>query len=199
MIDIMYDSTGDISIAYGDIVIGDGTYQNIEDVLIADIGWLKFDLVGVGLSRFINDDFQEYEIVTAIRVGLEDDGVSIQALSLNNGIQIEAAYKKQARLVKPVSESGFSTIPIYHTVAERESIFDIAYKYYLNVDAAKRIVDLNGLNSFELEVGQLLKIDKYSVEPFGKMQTRARQLVTSEPYTEGVNFWAIETDFIIIE
>jgi hypothetical protein len=197
MKDIKYDEAGDILIIAGDVVIDDGTYQNIEDVLIADIGWLKFDLVGVGLSRFINDDFQEYEVVTAVRVGLEDDGVSIQALSLNNGIQIEAAYKKQTRNVKPVSESGFSAIPIYHTVAERESIFDIAYKYYLNIDAAKRIVYLNDLSSLELEVGQVLKIDKYSVEPFGKMQTRARQLVTSEPYTEGVNFWAIETDFII--
>lgn len=197
MKDIIYDSTGDISIANGDLVIEDGTYQNIEDVIIADIGWLKFDLIGVGLSRFINDDFKDYEIITAIRVGLEDDGVSIQSIGLNNGIQIEAAYKKQNRIVKAVSESSFSLIPIKHTVSERESIFDIAYKYYLNIDAVARLIELNDLKSIEVDTGMILKVDKYPTEPFTRFAQRAKNLVTSEPYEEGVNYWEIEETFII--
>lgn len=197
MKDLLYDSTGDMAIEGGDLVVGDSTNQHIEDLVICRKGWYHFDpMIGVGLVDYVNDDIVEYEFVRNLRLELEADGVSIQKLSFDNSkVSVEATYKKQARLLKEIGLFGGAMVQ--HTVQEKQTLFDIAVQYYLNVDAVSRISALNNLDSFELIEGQTINVDKYSLDPYSMYGIKVKNLMTGVDNINGIGFWTIEENFEI--
>jgi hypothetical protein len=89
--DILFDrETGDIRIENGDLVIGDSVTQHIEDLLIAEKGFFKFDPeIGVGLNRYTNDDLSPEDLIRLIRLELEKDGMKINKILISNDGKIE--------------------------------------------------------------------------------------------------------------
>jgi len=94
--DILFDTeTGDLRIENGDVVVGDSVQQHINDLMFAEKGFFKFDPeIGIGINRYINDEFDSEELIRAIRLGLEQDGVKVTKLILNNNgtIEIDGEY-----------------------------------------------------------------------------------------------------------
>lgn len=67
------------------------------------------------------------------------------AISIGQNIQVKA----------PIEEASVGKNIIKHTVQPGETVYAISRKYGMTVD---EVVDLNGLNGFELNVGQELKV-----------------------------------------
>ena len=89
------DSTGDLLVAEGDMVVGDAALQHQQDLLTANEGEYKFDpLVGVGLAEFLDDE-DSSAMMKKVRVQFGSDGMNVRMARINaNGkIEIDAEYK----------------------------------------------------------------------------------------------------------
>lgn len=92
-IDILDNENGDLLIRNGDIVLGDGGQQHIQDILMAQKGhYSQSPAVGVGIESWLkgNSDLLRREI----RLQLENDGFNVKQIIINNGeINIDAERK----------------------------------------------------------------------------------------------------------
>lgn len=202
MIDVLYDSTGDIACVGGDLVLGDSTNQHIEDLVYGSKGWYHFDpFICMGLMEYINDDLVEYELIRMVRLELELDGLRTTALSTSAEviIHVEGNYVKQNRIIKPYSDGNIiGAILKKHVVLKKQSIYDIAVMYYLNLDGVYRIALLNNIDPFvDLKEGQILLVDNYSLDPYNGYSAKLSSLVTNTENTAGIAYWAIEDNFKI--
>lgn len=86
MNDFLLDSTGDLQILNGDIVIGFSDDQNKEILLVTDKGSFKENPeVGVGLQSFLEAEDSSSDLQAEIRKQFTADGMTIDQLAIANG------------------------------------------------------------------------------------------------------------------
>lgn len=90
--DFLLDTTGDLQIANGDLVIGDSFWQEVGLLLQSKSGdWKLTPLLGVNLFSAVNDETDQLAIRQKIKEQLKYDGKKLTRLDYNNGkITIEA-------------------------------------------------------------------------------------------------------------
>lgn len=89
-------STNDLLIKGGDFVVGDATQQHQTDIVRAWKGWNHFNpTCGVGLERWLLSAEAGVGLPRTIRVELERDGQTVDAVRLvqGEGLLIEARYE----------------------------------------------------------------------------------------------------------
>jgi len=93
--DIITDSDGDLIIDSGDLKFDESDSQHVEHILTADKGHFRqFPLVGVGIKRMTNGEFNSQEIKQTIKLQLESDNYFVKNISVDNGqINIDAERK----------------------------------------------------------------------------------------------------------
>lgn len=93
----MLDEDNKIRIENGDLVVGDSRYQHVKHLLQYEKGFNKFNpMVGVALSRLINDEVNPEELLRYIRLELERDGFRIEKLLMTTDgkIEIDGNYEE---------------------------------------------------------------------------------------------------------
>lgn len=94
MDDILLDDTNDLQLANGDFVIGNGTLQHQNHIILAEKGEYKeFPEIGVGVRTELNNE-NPRELLTKIRRNFEYDGMTVNKLNIaaNGNIVIDALY-----------------------------------------------------------------------------------------------------------
>lgn len=95
MKDLLLNDTGDLLIQNGDVKIGESTLQHQNLLLLTTKGdWRENPLTGVGAAGFLKDE-NKGELLAEIKKEFEKDGMTVNALSLDNeNININAAYNE---------------------------------------------------------------------------------------------------------
>jgi hypothetical protein len=197
--DILYQGE-DVEIRLGDLRIGDVSYQNVQDLLIADKGWYKFNpFAGVGATNYINDDFTEVDFLNQIQRELNADGFVVKSLGLKNGdIKIDGYYGQNNRnYTQRLNEYDGKFIK--HTLQAEQTIFDLAMIYYANIEGAYRIFKINKFEIFppNLIEGQAVMIDSNAAnraEIYGEIP---KQLATGIDINDTIGGMIIGSTFTI--
>lgn len=95
MNDVLLDQDNDLRIENGDLVIGDGTLQHQNHIILAEKGEYKESPeIGVGIRTELNNE-NPRELLTKVRRNFEYDGMEVNTLTIskNGNIVIDAAYK----------------------------------------------------------------------------------------------------------
>lgn len=93
-LDYTQDADFDLVIRDGDLVGGESTTQHQHDLLLAHPGeWRLYPTVGVGITRYFNDDLFG-DLKSAVRRQFEADGMQIERLRLyeDGTMDIKADY-----------------------------------------------------------------------------------------------------------
>lgn len=95
---IQLDDTGDLTIRVrrdgtgqilGGLAIGDTTFQNQEQLLLAQPGTVKWaPLVGVGIADYLDDETPE-NLLRTVRTQLAAEGMKVRSLMFNRTGQLE--------------------------------------------------------------------------------------------------------------
>lgn len=94
MNDLKLDTTGDLLIQDGDLVIGFSDNQHQEHILIANKGeFRQYPEVGVGIEKILSDD-DYIDVLIDIKKNLEYDGMKINNVKLdeNGNLDIDGNY-----------------------------------------------------------------------------------------------------------
>lgn len=96
--DIILDDTGDFSILNGDLSVGESDSQHVDHIVTADLGHFRqWPLLGVGIMREIQGDFNPQELKQNIRLQLESDDYIVKQININTGeeflVDIDAERK----------------------------------------------------------------------------------------------------------
>ena len=87
--DFILDNNNDLSIANGDLVIGQSDDQNIQAILQAEKGqFYQFPLLGYGVTRRLYGPFNINEERRDIRQELARDNYRVTRLEINDGPEI---------------------------------------------------------------------------------------------------------------
>ncbi len=90
--DILLDSDGDLIWQDGDLVIGDSSEQNIENILAAQKGeFRQSPLVGVGILNYLSSSMT---FITRRKLERE---ISMQ-LAADGAAEVEASFSKEGKL-----------------------------------------------------------------------------------------------------
>lgn len=94
MKDFVRNSTGDLAVENGDLVLDVSTQYHQEDIIIAAKAWNHFaPTLGVGLQGYLNDTDNLSFLKGSIRAELEKDGQVVETVAfVNNTIEIKAIY-----------------------------------------------------------------------------------------------------------
>lgn len=201
MKDILNDiNTGDIALKAGDLVVGNTTYQNIYDLLLADKGFYKFDpFIGVGIVDFINEDINEAMMISKIQSEIEVDGVFVKNITIDddNKIQIEASYGKPKRSYSQVLNAPNGILKKY-TIKSGQTIFDVAMIFYANVEGVIRIMELNNIETLPpiFYSGQVILIDQNASNRTNLYGTISEKLATMTD-VDGIGNMVIGSTFKI--
>lgn len=93
--DILLTPEGDFQIENGDFVIGDGTLQHQQDILISHKGEYKESPeLGIGILTEVNNE-NPRAILAQIKRNFEYDGMTVKTLKVsdNGNLVIDAPYK----------------------------------------------------------------------------------------------------------
>jgi len=85
----------DLIFAKGDLVVGESTEQNQALLLMTNAGeWRESPMVGVGLSRFLNDETDGAALAASVKIAFEQDGMRVSRVfaAANQTIQVDATY-----------------------------------------------------------------------------------------------------------
>jgi len=83
--DILLDENGDLAFLGGDFALGNSKYQSQNLLLITDKNdWKEFPEMGVGLSRFLDDEGHE-DLAREIREQFRMDGQQVKKLEFYDG------------------------------------------------------------------------------------------------------------------
>lgn len=152
--DFLYDDTGDIAIDNGDLVLGEVSFQNVQEVILADRGWYKFNpFIGVGLINYLNDDYTELEFLTELKLNLEADGVTVSRIDMENGtLKINLVVYRQLQPNSVGKNQNNYINPTGGVAANKgQSLFDLAMIYYNDVDAVWQLMKDKYANNGTLE------------------------------------------------
>ena len=94
MKDFVRNSSGDLDIQDGDLVVDSSILFHQEDIIIAGKGWNHFmPMLGVGIQRYLNDTDNLPALKGSIRVELEKDGQVVERVAFNGtNIEVKAIY-----------------------------------------------------------------------------------------------------------
>jgi hypothetical protein len=91
--DILMARSGDALCVDGDFAIGDATLEHQKDLLYACKGEYKQNpMIGVGIYDFLNAE-DKGTMLNEIRSQFTKDGMVIDSININNGINIKAHYQ----------------------------------------------------------------------------------------------------------
>src|SRR5690348_8121762 len=93
--DFLSDDTGDAVIENGDLKIAESTLQHQHDLLLANKGeYRQNPTIGVGLNKFIDDNFSPADFKKAVTSEFENDGMRVKKIEADNPeeIKIDAEY-----------------------------------------------------------------------------------------------------------
>lgn len=93
--DIITGSDFDLVIENGDLKFDESDSQHVEHIITADKGHFRqYPLIGVGIRRMSNGDFNIQEVKQSIKLQLESDGYNVRNISVkNNALDIDAERK----------------------------------------------------------------------------------------------------------
>lgn len=85
----------DLTIAGGDFVTGESTYDHQQVLLLADKGQLKQNpAMGVGIRHYL-EDYTAERLAAAIRTQFTKDGMSVEKIEFNEAKAIIDAYYEE--------------------------------------------------------------------------------------------------------
>ena len=92
--DVLINAEGEVQVTNGDFDIGQSDQQHAFLLLATEKGeWRHQPLLGVGLSKYINDESPDVLMKQEIRVQLEADGANIARLNVKYAkIELEVSY-----------------------------------------------------------------------------------------------------------
>lgn len=83
--DILLDENGDLKIENGDLVIGDSSQQEIEQLVTGFKGEFKeFPIMGVGISKFLKTRGALTAAVKEIKIQLKSDGFNVNTVKIQD-------------------------------------------------------------------------------------------------------------------
>lgn len=91
--DILMAQSGDALCVDGDFAVGDASLEHQKDLLYANKGEYKQNPIkGVGIFDFMNAEDQGL-MLREIRSQFTKDGMTVDSININDGINIKAHYK----------------------------------------------------------------------------------------------------------
>lgn len=93
MQDILLNTTRDLDVKDGDLVIGESTIQHQDLLIMTNKGeWKENPTIAVGAFEFLKDE-DESGLLAEVKVQFERDGMRVKSVTMTNGnLSTDAKY-----------------------------------------------------------------------------------------------------------